>query len=219
MPASASSSVLPADWLPRLRNCLLPQPDHRLESWRLGGTTAPATAAMRESIGRPPLHAAVLVPVIQRGADSAVLLTRRAAQLRNHAGQISFPGGRLEAADSDPVAAALRETREEIGVESRFVEPLGFLPDHLVLTGFRITPVVALLHAGFELQVDRAEVDEVFEVPLAVIMNRDNYLQSQRQLRGFEVLTHDLPFGGHHIWGATAGMLLTLCGLFDGVAP
>jgi 8-oxo-dGTP pyrophosphatase MutT (NUDIX family) len=213
--APASAPGLPADWLPRLRSCLLPKPEHRPEYWRLGGATAPPTAAMRESIGGAPLHAAVLIPVIRRGQDSSILLTRRASQLRNHAGQISFPGGRLEASDADPVAAALRETSEEIGVESRFVEPLGFLPDHLVLTGFRITPVVALLHPGYELRLDSAEVDEVFEVPLGVIMNRSRYLPNRRQLRGFEVLTYDLPFGDHQIWGATAGMLLTLCNLFE----
>ena len=109
-----------------------------------------------------PRAAAVLVPIIDRPGAPTLLLTMRAGHLRQHAGQISFPGGRIEASDDDVLGAALRETREEIGVDSAFVEPLGFLPDQVVLTGFRITPVVALLRPGFTLQVDAAEVAEVF---------------------------------------------------------
>jgi 8-oxo-dGTP pyrophosphatase MutT (NUDIX family) len=210
------AQLLPADWLPRLRGCLLAQPDHRPEIWRLGGTATPATPAMRAALGGEPRHAAVLVPVIARGAHSSVLLTRRATQLTHHAGQISFPGGQVEPADADPLSAALRETSEEIGVAPQFVEPLGYLPDHLVLTGFRITPLVALVRPGFELRLDHSEVEAVFEIPLAIVMNPRSYRAAQRQLRGFEVNAHDLPFGEHLVWGATAGMLMTLCQLFAG---
>jgi 8-oxo-dGTP pyrophosphatase MutT (NUDIX family) len=202
--------MLPGNWQQRLRAALSLVPDHRPESWRLGGTRLPPTPDMLAGLVNEPQPSAVLVPLVDRAAGPSILLTVRSAALRQHAGQISFPGGRLDARDSDPLATALRETYEEIGVAAEYIEPLGFLPDHLVLSGFRITPVVAWLRPGFVLRVDSAEVAEVFEVPLTHVLDMSNYQPVRRSLRGFEVETHDLPFGPHVIWGATAGMLHSL---------
>ena len=165
---------------------------------------------MRAAMPTSPRAAAVLVPIIDRPAAPALLLTTRAGHLRQHAGQISFPGGRVESGDEDIVGAALRETREEIGIDPQFVEPLGFLPDQLVLTGFRITPVVALLRPGYTLRVDTTEVAEVFELPLEFVSAAGNFQPTRRVLRGIEVIFDDLPFEGRVIWGATAGMLQLL---------
>ncbi len=157
-----------------------------------------------------PRAAAVLVPIVDRPRSPSLLLTARAGHLRHHAGQISFPGGVIEADDPHVVAAALRETREEIGVDNRFIEPLGFLPDQIVLTGFRITPVVALLRPEFALQIDDSEVAEVFEMPLEILVDRNNFVPVRRELRGVEVTLLDVNYQGRVIWGATAGMLLVL---------
>ena len=209
---------LRADWMTALKDCLLPTPEHRPEFWRTGGTDQVPTDAMREVLGKTPTPAAVLVPVIDRGVDSSMLFTRRSAALRQHAGQISFPGGKLDATDADPVAAAMRETHEEIGVHQGFVHPLGFLPDHVVLTGFRITPVVALIKPGYSLQLASGEVESVFEVPLNFALNPGNFRLVTRNLRGFEVQTWDLPCGEDLIWGATAGILWHLSQRFAGAA-
>ena len=209
-------SELRADWVTVLKACLLPEPEHRPEFWRTGITDQPLDSAMRACLGDTPTPAAVLVPVIDRGADSSLLFTRRAAELRQHAGQISFPGGKLDAADADPVAAALRETREEIGVHAGYVQLLGFLPDHVVMTGFRITPVIALLTPGYTLQLAHGEVDSVFEVPLGFALHPGNYRQVTRNLRGFEVRAWDLLYGEDLIWGATAGMLRSMSQRFAG---
>lgn len=172
----------------------------------------------RAFVPAEPQPAAVLVPIIDRPDVPSLLLTTRAGHLRQHAGQISFPGGRVESGDEDIVRAALRETREEIGIEPQFVEPLGFLPDQLVLTGFRITPVVALLHPGYTLRVDTTEVAEVFELPLEFLSAAGNFQPTRRVLRGVELTLDDLPYEGRVIWGATAGMLQLLHAALRGAA-
>jgi len=155
-------------------------------------------------------RAAVLIPVIDRGDDLTVLLTLRADDLKHHAGQISFPGGRVEPEDADAVAAALRETEEEIGLRRQYVEVLGLLPDHVVITGYRVTPVVGLVRPGFELVLDPTEVAGTFEAPLRHLLDPATRARRRRRYGDEEVETFDLPWGSFDIWGATAGMLLTL---------
>ncbi|MGH7015025.1 MAG: CoA pyrophosphatase [Stellaceae bacterium] len=154
--------------------------------------------------------AAVLVPIVDRPAGLGVLLTQRHEKLSAHAGQISFPGGRVEPSDADAVAAALRETREEIGLSADRITVIGRLDTYITGTGFEIVPVVALLAPPLPLAPDPREVTEIFEVPLAVVADRANYRQETRELknglRTYFVLAHD----GRNIWGATAGILVNL---------
>lgn len=173
---------------------------------------APADVVEQVRAVMPARHvpAAVLVPLVERAAGTTVLLTQRADTLKDHAGQISFPGGRIEPDDADAWHAALREAHEEIGLSARFVEFAGYLPDHWVGSGFRITPVVGFVNPGYELQIATAEVHDVFEVPLQFILDAANHQPRTRQVFGVTLQTHDIPYGGRLIWGATAGMLLTL---------
>jgi 8-oxo-dGTP pyrophosphatase MutT (NUDIX family) len=154
----------------------------------------------------PPRPAAVLVPVVLR-QELTVLLTQRPEDMPSHPGQISFPGGKIEPADAGPLACALREAGEEIGLPPSFVEPLGFLDSYRTGSGFQITPVVALVRPGFPLVLDTREVSEVFEVPLAFLMDERNHRRDSRQWRGRERHFYAIPYGGRYIWGATAGML------------
>ncbi|MSO65439.1 MAG: CoA pyrophosphatase, partial [Alphaproteobacteria bacterium] len=152
--------------------------------------------------------AGVLVPIVERPAEPTVLLTRRADHLRDHAGQVSFPGGRLEPSDRDPVAAALRETEEEIGLDRRHVEIMGLLDSYETRTGYHIIPVVGLVQPTFDLTIDDIEVAEVFEVPLSLVLDPSKHERHTRLWRGVERHFYVLPFERHYIWGATAGMLV-----------
>ena len=199
-------SALPGDWRARLRKRLLPVPDHRLERSRIGVRPA----ALRDPVPAALAAAAVLVPIVLHPDVPALLLTVRASHLRSHAGQISFPGGRAEPADRDLAAAALRETHEEIGIPAALIEPIGFLSDQIVRSGYRITPLVALLQPGFALTTDCTEVAEVFELPLAFALDAANYRSRPGRSRGLEFEIWELPFGERNIWGATAGILANL---------
>ena len=177
---------------------------------RIGGLPVDVSRQYRHLLPADCRPAAVLIPVIDRADGLTVLLTERAPDLRTHAGQIAFPGGRIEPTDRDAVEAALRETEEEIGLDRRFVEVLGFLEDQLVITGFRVTPVVALVAPGFTLRHDPTEVAGSFEVPLAHILDVRNHRPRRVVLQGMEMPFKDIAWDGYTIWGATGGMLLTL---------
>jgi 8-oxo-dGTP pyrophosphatase MutT (NUDIX family) len=179
------------------------------EAW-LAGLPPELTASFHHLIPAQPTRAAVLVPIIDRNEGLTVLLTQRAADLKHHPGQISFPGGRLEPDDDGAVGAALRETEEEIGLRRRFVEVIGFLPDHLIISGYRVTPVIGFVQPGFELELDRTEVTEAFEVPLKFLLDPAHHQARRRKLGEGEIEVYDIPYGERNIWGATAGMLMTL---------
>ena len=153
--------------------------------------------------------AAVLVAIIARPKLS-VLLTERTEHLSAHAGQIAFPGGRIEAGDAGPLSAALREAEEEIGLDPSFVEPLGFLEPYRTGTGYSITPAVALVRPGFAITPDPAEVAAVFEAPLAFLMDVANHRIESREWRGGRRRFYAMPFEQRYIWGATAGILKSL---------
>ena len=157
-----------------------------------------------------PRAAAVLIGLTGSAGDPGVLLTVRSETLRQHAGQISFPGGTIDAGDAGPAAAALREAREEVGLSAGDVEIVGYLPDHFVITGFQITPVIARISPGFIPRPDHAEVQETFELPLDVLMDPANHHASTRRIGDIDVAVRDIQFGERRIWGATAGILLSL---------
>jgi len=184
--------------LQQLRACLLEQPQ----------TGAVVIEDGAEHLTLTP--AAVLFPIVVRDAGHTVMLTQRTAHLRDHAGQISFPGGRVEAADLSPTHTALRETEEEVGLSRERVEILGFLPEYRTGTGFRVTPVVGLVHPPFDLQPDPFEVAEVFEVPLAFLLDPANHQRHEMHYRGALRQYFAMPYGDYFIWGATAGMIRSL---------
>ena len=163
---------------------------------------------------RQPAGAAVLVPLVRRPEGLTVLLTRRTEHLNDHAGQISFPGGRVEPEDDGPVATALRETEEEIGLDRRHIEVIGQLPVYSTVTAFQVTPVVGLVEPGFTLTLDSFEVAEAFEVPLAFLMDPAHHRHHRFEFAGTERRFLSMPWQGpereYFIWGATAAMLRNL---------
>jgi 8-oxo-dGTP pyrophosphatase MutT (NUDIX family) len=162
----------------------------------------PPSAALRP--------AAVLVPLIDHQDGMTVLLTQRTAHLSAHAGQIAFPGGRIEEADADAVAAALRETEEEVGLPREHVAVIGRLDTYVTGTGFEITPIVGIVTPSYTLTIDPYEVAEAFEVPLAYILDKRNHNRQERESAGRTRVFFVLPYEGRNIWGATAGMLVNL---------
>ncbi|BAO28920.1 NUDIX hydrolase [Sulfuritalea hydrogenivorans sk43H] len=159
---------------------------------------------------KDPIAAAVLVPVVVRDTGLTMLLTQRTAHLRDHAGQVSFPGGRCEEHDASPEATALREAEEEVGIASSQVEILGRLPEYRTGTGFVITPVVGLVTPPLNLKLDDFEVAEVFEPPLEFLLDSANHQRQSIEVRGVKHEYWAMPWQGYFIWGATAGMLVTL---------
>jgi 8-oxo-dGTP pyrophosphatase MutT (NUDIX family) len=206
------TSIAVPDWRTRIELRLAnTRPRHAAQDWLAPGLSLEESRSLQAYLPEAPIPAAVLVPLVERDEGLTVLLTQRASQLKNHAGQISFPGGRTEPEDAGPREAALREAHEEIGLEARFVSVVGYLADHILLSGFRVTPVVAFVRPGFELLLDSEEVADTFEVPLDHVFAPANHRARRRRLGGaHEVRVWDIQYEGHNIWGATAGMLLNL---------
>jgi 8-oxo-dGTP pyrophosphatase MutT (NUDIX family) len=158
---------------------------------------------------RPIRPAAVLVPVIDH-AEPMVLLTQRAQHLPDHPGQVSFPGGKIDKSDASPLDSALREAEEEIGLDRSFVTPIGYLDLYMTTLGYRIVPVIARVEPGFNLTLNTSEVDAVFEVPLAFVMDQNNVQRHSRDWRGMTRHYYAITFGERYIWGVTAGILRNL---------
>lgn len=204
-------NAMPASLADRLRRAVRPLDDPpQPPGWN--------AAELADVLGDDACPAAVLVPLVVRDATLSVLFTRRNDGLRHHAGQVSFPGGRIEAGDADAVAAALRETREETGIASRFVQPFGYLDSFATISGFCVAPVVGFVDPGFELAPDPAEVDDVFEVPFDYILAPDRLHRSHIDWRGRPREIVEFAWAGHRIWGATAAILLNLLHRMEVVA-
>jgi 8-oxo-dGTP pyrophosphatase MutT (NUDIX family) len=164
----------------------------------------------------PLTPAAVLVPLVLRPEEPTILLTQRTDHLYDHAGQISFPGGRIDDGDESPEAAALRETEEEVGLSPTRVELIGRLDTYVVRTGFIVTPAVGFVHPPFDIDPDPFEVAEVFEVPLSFVMDRGNHQRQSREFRGVQRSFYVLQYEHRYIWGATAAMLVNFVDIMDG---
>lgn len=184
------------------------------------GLTDPAIAGARGDLDLNPdiwvragvratRPAAVLVPIIDR-SEPTVLLTMRTAELASHAGQVAFPGGKIDPADESPVAAALREAREETGLAPTLIEPIGYLDLYLTFSGFRILPTVARVKPDFTLALNPQEVTETFEVPLRFVMTPANHQRKTRDWNGFARDYYAIPYQNRYIWGITAGILRNL---------
>lgn len=158
---------------------------------------------------RPIKPAAVLIPVVER-EEPMVLLTQRTAHLPQHAGQIAFPGGKIDAGDATPLAAALREADEEVGLARNAVDPIGYLDVYMTTLGYRIVPVVARVLPGFTLTLNPGEVDDAFEVPLSFVMEVANHQTHSREWQGMMRTYYAIPFGERYIWGVTAGIFRNL---------
>lgn len=209
--SSAPLADTDAAWRQLLQRLAATAPEHRTQFVRVGagasGHTDPRLLAMIPADPRP---AAVLIGFVEAEVGPSILLTVRAGHLRHHAGQIAFPGGVIESSDVSPAAAALREAQEEVGLAPQEAEVLGYLPDQIVPTGFRITPVVARLAPTFAPRADAAEVQGSFMLPFATLLDPVNERAGSLRLGGIDFAVRDLQYGEHRIWGATAGMLFAL---------
>jgi 8-oxo-dGTP pyrophosphatase MutT (NUDIX family) len=166
--------------------------------------------AMWEAAGVKALRpAAVLVGIVDR-ATPTVLLTQRTPDLSSHAGQIAFPGGKIDPHDATPLDAAMREANEEVGLDRRFIEPIGYLDLYLTFSGFRILPAVARIAPDYAMTLNRKEVDDAFEVPLSFLMAPSNHQRHSRETRGVTRHYYAMPFEDRYIWGVTAGILKNL---------
>jgi 8-oxo-dGTP pyrophosphatase MutT (NUDIX family) len=210
--ATAPAPATAAAWRRLQQRLAGSSPGHGLAPAELGAQFAfAADPRLVALLPAAPRAAAVLIGLIEpAGGGQGIFLTVRSPHLRQHAGQIAFPGGAIEAGDAGPAAAALREAHEEVGLEPGTASVVGYLPDQYVLTGFRITPVVAHLPADFEPRLAGAEVQSSFILPFAMLLDPATERHATRKVGGIEVAVRDLHCGEHRIWGATAGMLLQL---------
>jgi 8-oxo-dGTP pyrophosphatase MutT (NUDIX family) len=151
----------------------------------------------------------VLIPIVDH-EEPTVLLTQRSAHLKEHSGQVAFPGGKIDATDKSPLDAALREAEEEVGLDRSFIDPIGYLGVYGTGFGFRILPTLARVKPGFNLTINHSEVDDAFEVPLSFLMNPANHQLRSKEFRGMERTYYEMPFAERYIWGATAGILRIL---------
>jgi len=174
-------------------------------------TGDPGTDKMLEIMAReaPVRPAAVLIPIVDHD-EPTVLLTQRSPHLKEHSGQVAFPGGKIDATDKSPLDAALREAQEEVGLDRSFIDPIGYLGVYGTGFGFRILPTVARVKPGFRLAINHSEVDDAFEVPLSFLMNPANHQLHSKEFRGMERTYYAMPFAERYIWGATAGILRIL---------
>ena len=186
-------------------------PDHALDpaAWLASSDYALNPPGPAPEIVAQAQPAAVLAPIVARPDGPTVLLTLRAAAMRSHSGQVAFPGGKIDAGET-PQAAALREAREEIGLDARHIEPLGWLDPYLTGTGYRVLPLVAILAPGFSLTLNAHEVEDVFETPLSFLMDPANHRRHEREWQGRMRRFYAMPHEGRYIWGATAGILRNL---------
>lgn len=192
---------------------------HPSDVFRVPGLPGDLPAALRRLQLRRLVPAAVLLPIIERPSGLTVLFTVRAVGLRHHAGQVSFPGGRLDPCDLGPREAALRESAEEIGLSAELVEVAGYLPNYLTITGFSVTPVVGFVRPEFEPRPDAKEVSEAFEVPLEAVLEPANMRLRHKRLLGVKLPYFEMPWEEHRIWGATAAMLVTFREILQGPPP
>lgn len=155
-------------------------------------------------------EAAVLMALVEREDELSVLLTKRADKLSSHSGQVAFPGGKIDAEDDSPEAAALREAEEEVGLASRHVEVLGRLPDYFTGSGYKIAPILGIMDSHAVVEANPDEVDYIFEVPLSFLMNPDNHVRGSRVFEGKERHYLEMPYGDHYIWGVTANIIRVL---------
>jgi len=197
--------------LPRIRAALLGSvPQRETRTAVFAGAPPEYSARIWRFAPTNPLRAAVLIAIADEGNEAGILLTQRAEDLKTHGGQVSFPGGRCDPEDEDPTLTALRESEEEIGLDRGRVEVIGYLPDHLVISGYQVTPVVGVVGPGFQPKPDPVEVADVFTIPLNIVFDPQYHRTRTRKFPDGEVQIYDMSFGSRSVWGATAGMLMTL---------
>src|SRR5436305_13848548 len=213
MDAPSTPLVIGRDFFERARKALtLDVPaaltDHAIAEFPRGDLDRDPAAWEQAGVkaSRP---AAVLVPVVDH-PEPSVLLTLRTSDLPSHGGQVAFPGGKIDAADASPLAAALPQARAEVGPGPELIEPIGYLDLYLTFTGFRILPVLARVIPNYELRINASEVADAFEVPLAFVMDTANHRRDSRDWKGVRRDYYAMPFGERYIWGVTAGILRNL---------